>query len=122
MFPRQLKFHCRFCVQTFEVTVAWGCFVKIEKGQDENTNSIVEVYSERMGRTDAFLYELVCPICGCCSGLKEIKDSPKTDKGSCGCKPEQCRHNIAITPPNKEDGPIAGKAESILNDEFIKQN
>lgn len=68
----KIKLKCKHCNGVeFSEEIDFGCFIKIHPGNDGEA-SIVEVLRERPGRLDIPLKEVICPLCGCCSGLEKL--------------------------------------------------
>ena len=69
---REVKLKCKTCNgKTFTEQVEFGSYIKIQRGNNENT-SCVELVKERPSRIDIFIKEIICPDCGCCNGLEFI--------------------------------------------------
>lgn len=69
MLPRIMKFHCKYCSLDFERLIQFGHFVRIDVGSN------AEIIQERPAQTDSCVETLICPNCGCCSGLDFKKDN-----------------------------------------------
>ncbi len=63
MQSRIIKLWCKYCKKNLEESVDFGCFLTINDGTD------AYILKEAPGRVDLFIKDVICPDCGCCSGL-----------------------------------------------------
>lgn len=70
---RMIKFDCSYCDIKFYVRAAFGTFIDVSVG----CSAVHKL--ERQGTYDIIIKDIVCPQCGCASGLKEPHSSTPID-------------------------------------------
>lgn len=69
---RMIPMDCSYCVSDFNVLAKFGHFIRLNEG------TACALLEERQGRKDVIVRDIICPNCGCASGI-EFSKVKKTD-------------------------------------------